>query len=289
MKTGPIQSPGHSEVLVKIHAVSLQLRDIMIAHDLYPVKLKENIIPGSDMAGEVVQSATIASFFMEYFFGDHSDETFLSALGGPVDGVLTEYRLFPAHSLAHFPAHLTYEDASTLPCVFVEPCAALTTYNALRGPAHLKGDDTVLVQGTGGVSMYDVAKRLGAKYLINYKTPPDWGKRGVNHIVEVGGNGFLLKSAQCIRYSGWIRNIGVVAEDDNITLLAQQLVVRAATLCAVAVGPRSMLGDMNRLISAIQLKPIVDKVFPFKELLEAYKYFAGQMHIGKFVVRVSAL
>ncbi|EMD34915.1 hypothetical protein CERSUDRAFT_66784 [Gelatoporia subvermispora B] len=241
----------------------------MIPIELYPVKLKDNVIPGSDMAGEVIAigkfksvkgfkvgDRVITSFFMDYFHGDHNDNTFMSALGGPVDGVLTEYRLFSAHCLVHFPEHLTYEEASTL------PCAVLTAYSALMGPVHVKGGDTILVQGTGGVSIFALqfAVATGATVTTTSSADHKLGTngRGVDHIVEVGGNGTLLKSAKCIRYGGWIHNI-----------------------CVLGGCFFYQVGIVNRFITAIELKPVVDKVFNIEEVLDAHKYLDRQKHIGK--------
>ncbi|KAH9946712.1 hypothetical protein B0H21DRAFT_693184 [Amylocystis lapponica] len=246
LEENPVRMRKSSEVLVKVHAVSLQFRDLLINRGLYPMALKENVVVCSDMAGEIlgigddvkgwnIGDRICSNFAIEHLSGNISTKTFHSALGGPIDGVLTEYKLVPAHSLVRIPAHLSYEEASTL------PCAALTAYSALFGPVPVKGGDTVLIQGTGGVSIFalqfavacgatvivtsssdvklQVASQLGAKHLINYMTTPDWEQevlrltdgRGVDHIIEVGGAGTLAKSVTAVAYGGWISVIGVVA------------------------------------------------------------------------------
>ncbi|KAH9924506.1 chaperonin 10-like protein [Fomitopsis serialis] len=198
-----IHPPRSTEVLVKVHAVSLQFRDLVVAKGQYALGQKDNVVPGSDMAGEIlavgddvkdwaVGDKICANFSVDHIFGDASQQTILSGLGGPIDGVLTEYKILPAHSLVRIPDGWSYIEASTL------PCAAVTAYNALLGANPLKGGDIVLVLGTGGVSIFGlqiavasgatviatsssdnklaVAKKLGAKHVVNYKKTPDWEK-----------------------------------------------------------------------------------------------------------------
>nr|VWP01692.1 RNA pyrophosphohydrolase (EC ((Di)nucleoside polyphosphate hydrolase) [Ganoderma boninense] len=203
LQEGPIPPLKSNEVLLKVHAVSLQYRDLVVARGQYSFgPKKEDVVPGSDMAGEIVAvgedvagwqvgDRAMPNFSLSHVFGEASDEGWQTALGAPIDGVLTEYKVIPAHALVHVPAHMSYEEASTL------PCAAVTAYNALLGGGRkLKGGDTVLIQGTGGVSIFglqlavasgatvivtsssdkklEIAKKLGAKHLINYKTTPNW-------------------------------------------------------------------------------------------------------------------
>ncbi|OBZ74936.1 hypothetical protein A0H81_05513 [Grifola frondosa] len=324
----PVVSPSASEVLVKVHAVSLQYRDLLIAKGLYTLGLKEDLVPCSDMAGEVVAigdavkgfkigDRVCANFFLDLVYGDADEHAKRTALGGAVDGVLIEYRVFPAHddsplqSLVHIPEYLTYEEASTL------PCAGLTAYNALMGPVPLKGGDVVLVQGTGGVSMFGlqfavacgatviatsssdrklkVAQKLGAKHVINYKTTPDWDEEvlkltnglGADHIIEVGGPGTLPQSVNCVRYGKWIHDIGFVAGAGDVSCLPHELLKKNAILRGIAVGSRTQFEDMNRLLIATGLHPVIDKVFTFEQALEAYDYLDSQQHVGKVVIKVS--
>ncbi|KAF9256863.1 GroES-like protein, partial [Marasmius fiardii PR-910] len=212
-----------SEVLVKVHAVSLNYRDLMITRGSYVTSYQDGLIPCSDMAGEVlavggditdwkIGDRVCANFCPEHLCGDLTEKSRDSQLGsGEVDGVLTKYKIFKEHSLVAIPEHLSYEEASTL------PCAAVTAYNALIAPVPVKAGDTVLVLGTGGVSIFalqfavvsgatvivtsssddklELAKKLGAHHLINYKRTPDWDQevlkitdnRGVDYTLEVGG------------------------------------------------------------------------------------------------------
>ncbi|KAH9894769.1 NAD-P-binding protein [Cubamyces lactineus] len=318
----PIPQLESTEVLVKVHAVSLQYRDLIVAKSQYPMPQKENVVPCSDMAGEIIAlgaevkgwsigDRVSSNFATAHIFGDATDEVKATSLGAPVDGVLTEYKVLPAHALVRVPEHLNYEEASTL------PCAALTAYNALMGPKPLKGGDTVLVQGTGGVSIFglqlavasgatviatsssdaklEVAKKLGAAHIINYTKVPDWDQevlkitngRGVDHIIEVGGPGTLMKSVNAIRCGGSIGVLGFVAGLADISMLPVQVIVKTIVLHGILVGSRAQFEDMNRLISAVKLKPVVDKVFSFEEAREAYEYQASQKHVGKVVIKVS--
>ncbi|KAF9815574.1 hypothetical protein IEO21_04495 [Rhodonia placenta] len=325
--TSPINA---SEVLVKVHAVSLQshsarqYRDLLVSRGQYPLGQKDNVIPCSDMAGEIVAvgndvkgwkigDRVCSNFAVDHIFGDVTDEIKLTGLGGPIDGVLTEYKTLPAHSLVLIPENLSYEEASTL------PCAALTAYNALSGPIPLKGGDYLLVQGTGGVSIFGlqlaiasgasvivtsssdeklkIAKKLGAKHLINYKKTPDWEKevlkitngRGVDHVIEVGGAATIKKSIASVRYGGSVHVVGHIAPDGSVDLvhLPIALLIRTANLRGILIGSRTQFEDMNRLITANGIKPLVDKVFKFEEAREAYKYLESQKHVGKVVIKVS--
>ncbi|EIW56493.1 NAD-P-binding protein [Trametes versicolor FP-101664 SS1] len=322
LTSSPIPALKATEVLVKVHAVSLQYRDLVVAKGTYPLGQKDNLVPGSDLAGEVVAVGAEAAgwavgdrvasnFATDHIFGEATAETKETGLGAPIDGVLTEYKVLPAHALVRIPEHLSYEEASTL------PCAAVTAYNALLGPNPLKGGDVVLVQGTGGVSIFGlqlavasgatvivtsssdeklkIAKSLGATHIINYKTTPNWDEealkitngRGVDHILEVGGPGTIIKSANAIRYGGTISIIGFIAGQADVSTLPLKILGKAAVVRGILVGSRTQFEDMNRLITAVQLKPVVDKVFAFEELRKAYEYQESQQHVGKVVVKVS--
>ncbi|KAK0224338.1 chaperonin 10-like protein [Armillaria fumosa] len=222
LQTTPLPALRSTSVLVKVHAVSLQYRDLLVAWGQYRLSnIQDNLVPCSDMAGEVIATGSevtrwkvgdrvCANFSTDHLDGDVTKEILDTSLGGGQHGVLTEYRAFPDYSLVKIPEHLSYEEASTL------PCAALTAYNALLGPKPVKAGDTVLVLGTGGVSIFGlqlavasgatviatsssdaklaIAKKFGAAHIINYNTTPDWDKevlrltegRGVDHILEEG-------------------------------------------------------------------------------------------------------
>ncbi|KAI0365042.1 NAD-P-binding protein [Pilatotrama ljubarskyi] len=309
-----------TEALVKVHAVSLQYRDLLVAKGEYPLGQKENPVPCSDMAGEVVAlgndvkswkagDRVCANFATDHVFGDLTKEIQMTSMGAPADGVLTEYKIVPAHALVGIPDHLSYEEASTL------PCAALTAYSALRGPIPLKGGDTILVQGTGGVSIFalqfavasgaigiatsssdeklEVAKRLGAAYMINYKKTPDWdvmkitNGRGVDYIVEVGGPGTIMKSVNAVRYGGTVSVIGHIEMEADVSDLPLKVLGRAIILRGILIGSRQEFENMNRFVAAAELHPVVDKVFSFEDARMAYEYQQSQQHVGKVVIKVS--
>jgi len=322
---GTVPTPAGNDVLVKIRAVSLNFRDIVAAQGLYP-GAKENPVPCSDASGEVIAvgdratkwkvgDRVVANFCTSHLYGDIDQEIQSHSMGANSDGVLTEYRIFPAEALIHMPKHLSFEQAATL------PCAAVTAWNAFNGPVPLKGGDFVLVQGTGGVSVFaiqfahaigatviatsssneklEISKKLGADYLINYREKPDWeqevlkitGGKGVDHVIEVGGAGTLAKSIAAVRYAGWIHNIGILASvDDGLTpyALTGAMLFRAVILRSIWVGSVSQFEDMNRLINSHKILPVVDKVFEFTEAKEAYQYLQSQQHVGKVVIRVSS-
>ncbi|EMD34894.1 hypothetical protein CERSUDRAFT_85661 [Gelatoporia subvermispora B] len=325
LQDASVPTPGANEVLVKIHAASLNFRDLAVAKGRYALGLKSDLVPLSDMAGEVISVGVdvhkfapgvrvTANFFPDHVFGETSKAKRDKALGGSVDGVLREYAVFAEHSLVEIPEHLSYEEAATL------PCAAVTAYSALLGPVPIKGGDTVLVLGTGGVSIFalqiavasgatviatsssdeklQIAKKLGAKHLINYNTTPEWDEEvlnitkgeGVDHVIEIGGAGTMLRSVNAARYAGWIHDIGLVAPVEpgtNPSALPLAVLRKSVCLRGISVGSRTQFEALNRLISASGLRPVVDRVFAFEDARAAYEYLDSQKHVGKVVIKVS--
>ena len=315
-----IPQPQRGEVLVHMHAASLNYRDLMIiegraARGAPP----ENLIPLSDGAGKVVAVGPdvtrvkvgdrVAGTFMQtWIAGPIGVEDGASALGGSIDGVLAEYRLFDQNGLVLLPEHLTYEQGATL------PCAGVTAWNALFGGQVMTPGETVLVLGTGGVSVFAlqfavtaglrviatsshdeklaVMKRLGAAEGVNYRTHPEWQDQvlaltdglGVSRVVEVGGSGTLARSIVATRMGGEIGMIGALTlgGEINPTMAMRKLL----TLRGIYVGSRQMFEAMNRAITAHRIDPVIDKVFPFEEAAEAYRHLKGQGHLGKVVIRI---
>jgi NADPH:quinone reductase-like Zn-dependent oxidoreductase len=320
----PVQPPKANDVLVKVHAVSLQYRDLSITTGTYPVG-KPGVTPCSDMSGEVIAigetvkhwklgDRVCANFSTDHLYGDTNEEIIETSMGGQSQGVLTQYRTFPSHSLVHIPPHLSYEEASTL------PCAALTAYNALNGPNPIKAGDTVLVQGTGGVSMFAlqfsvacgatviatsssddklaIAKKLGATYLINYKKTPAWDEEvlkitngaGVDIVVEVGGSGTLPRSINSARIGGQVSIIGFLTGDAQPgSDFVMPIFSKAISIRGIYIGSVAQFKAMNRLITANpdKTKPVVNKVFPFDEAVQAYALLESQKHVGKVVIKVA--
>ncbi|KIY67741.1 alcohol dehydrogenase superfamily protein [Cylindrobasidium torrendii FP15055 ss-10] len=325
-RTVPVPTPKSSEVLVKIHAVSLQHRDLSIAKGAYPPStLPADLIPGSDMAGEIVGlgddilngpfklgDRVCANFSTSYLSGDPEDDFWQYAQGGNSHGVLTDYKTYKPEALVSIPAHLSYEEASTL------PCAAVTAYNGLTGGRRpLKAGDTVLVMGTGGVSIFGLqfavasgatvivtsssdaklayAKKLGATHGINYTTTPAWedevlaltSGKGVDHILEVTG-GSIIQSLKAVKMAGQISIIGALASGAGENIL-RSVIRKGAILRGITVGSVEKFKDMNRLIEANpeKTRPVVDKVFGFDQVIEAFDYLQSQKHVGKVVVSLS--
>ncbi len=314
----PDPVPGPAQVLVKIGAASLNYRDWLMVQGKYNPRQKLPLIPCSDGAGEVVVvgaavtklkpgDRVMGCFSQGWIGGPPNREKISSALGGPLDGMLTELAVFPEDGVAITPAHLSHVEAATL------PCAATTAWNALIEQGQIKPSDVVLVQGTGGVSIFALqfakltgarvivtsssdaklerARALGADETINYKSEPDWAKRareltagvGVDHVVEVGGAGTLAQSLKAVRIGGTISVIGVLAgnasELNVIPILMQNL-----RLQGVIVGSKEIFENMNRAIEQNQLKPVIDRVFHFEEAPAAFEYLASGSHFGKVVV-----
>ncbi len=321
IKEEGVTTPGKGQVLVKLHAASLNYRDLAVATGKYMMSaLPPDLVPLSDGAGEVVEIGEgvtrvragdrVAGIFMQgWLGGDIEPEHGATALGGAIDGVLAEYRVFDEQGLVHLPPHLSYEQGATL------PCAAVTAWNALYGLKPLLPGQTVLVLGTGGVSIFALqfalaagahvivtsssdeklvrAAALGASDGINYKATPDWsaevpkltGGRGVDHVVEVGGPGTLQQSIASARLGGVVSLIGVLTRGqiDPLPILGGGVIVRG-----IFVGSRSMFEDMNRAIALHRLEPVVDRVFGFEEAQEAYRALKSAAHVGKLVIGINA-
>ncbi len=309
--------PMHGQVLVKIKAVALNYRDLMVVKGLYNPKMNFPLVPCSDGAGEVIEvgegvtrvkpgDRVAGIFFQSWISGELNENKAKSALGGAIDGVLADHVLFHEDGLVHIPEHLSYDEAATL------PCAAVTAWNGLITSGGLKPGDTVLVMGTGGVSIFALqfakfvgakvvatsssdeklerVKQLGASDCINYKSVPDWdkkvfeltGRRGVDHVVEVGGAGTLAKSLRAARTGGHISLIGVLSGAGEANPLPA--VMKNIRIQGIYVGSRDMFEAMNSAISLHKLHPVIDRIFPFEEGREALSYMESGAHFGKVVI-----
>jgi NADPH:quinone reductase-like Zn-dependent oxidoreductase len=312
----------YGKVRVKLFAAALNFRDLLVTKGLYNPRLKTPLgnIPMSDGAGEVLEvgegvsrfkvgDRVVASFMPDWLSGEVTEESAKSALGGSVDGVLTTARLFDEKALLPIPAHLSYEEAATL------PCAAVTAWHGLFVSAALKPGETVLLLGTGGVSIFALqfakmtgartiitsssdeklerAKELGADDLINYRKQPDWekavleltGKRGVDHVIEVGGNGTLGKSMRAVRMGGHIALIGVLAGAENVD--TRPLLMKNVRLDGIFVGSKEMFEAMNKAIVVAKLHPVIDSTFAFADALKAFSYLESGAHFGKIVIKIA--
>ena len=310
---------GRGQVLVRMRAASLNFRDLAVATGKYMMSaLPPDLVPLSDGAGEVIEIGDgvtrvkagdrVAPIFMQSWLGGEMEPADgQTALGGATRGVLAEYGVFDEAGLVHIPAHLSFEQAATL------PCAAVTAWNALYGLHPLQPGQSVLILGTGGVSVFALqfahaagarviatsssdaklerAHALGASDGINYKTHPEWqdevkrltGGRGVDHVVEVGGPGTLARSLGAVRHGGTVTLIGVLTRGtlDPLAIFGSGAIVRP-----IYVGSRQMFEAMNRAIALHRIEPVIDRVFAFDEAREAYGYLKGATHVGKVVIRI---
>lgn len=319
-----VPKPKRGQVLVKIHATSLNYRDLMVVKGFYPPPYASGgLIPVSDGAGEVVEvgedvtdfkvgDRVCGTFHQKWTDGAAQKEYLTETLGGSVQGVLAQYRAFDQTGVIKFPSFLSYEEASTL------PCAALTAWNALahNGTQAIGPDQTVLILGTGGVSIFGIqfaaaagarvivtsssdeklekARSLGATDFINYSKNPNWeekvleltGGKGVDHVIEVGGSGTLPRSIKSARVGGQVHMIGVLTQNDSSVDIGPLLLFGAITVRGLLVGSRAMFESMNKAIDHNKIHPVIDKVFEFDQAQEAYKYLESQKHVGKIVIRV---
>ena len=314
----PEPEPGPGEVVVGVRACSLNYRDLQVVRGQYGPNIPLPLVPFSDGAGEVVavgegvtrfaEGDRVAGIFMQgWISGEVTPDAAATALGGAMDGMLSEKVVLSEEGLVHVPEHLSFEEASTL------PCAAVTAWNGLVEKGGLKAGDTVLVQGTGGVSIFALqfAKMFGARAIatsssdekleralslgasegINYKTTPEWdertleltGGRGVDHVVEVGGPDTLNGSLSAVRMGGGIYMIGVltgIRGEVNTALILRKTI----RVQGIYVGSRAMFEAMNRAISLNEMRPVIDRTFSFEEAPDALRHMESAAHFGKIVV-----
>ena len=302
-----------------MRAASLNYRDLNIAKGS-PARgpLPTNLIPLSDGAGEVVAVGPevtrfqagdrVAGMFMQAWLGGDMEAYHVdSSRGGSIDGVLAEYVVFEQDGLVRLPDHLSYEEGATL------PCAGVTAWNALYAGRPLRAGETVLILGTGGVSIFalQLARAAGARVIatsssdaklaqaaalgatdgINYRAFPEWqikvqeltNGRGVDHVVEVGGAGTLARSVEAARIGGQVHLIGVLTggEINPTPILRRNIQLRG-----IYVGSRQMFDAMNQSIALNGIRPVIDRVFAFEDAKDAYRHLKGQTHVGKVVIRI---
>lgn len=312
-------TPGPYQVLLKMKACSLNYRDLLVAKGGYGAPPPAGRIPLSDGVGEVIEVGSgvtrvkvgdrVCGIFMQGWLGGRIPiEAPVTALGGAIDGMLAEYVVLSEQGVVKVPAHLSDDEAASL------PCAAVTAWNALVCQGEMKAGDTIVCLGTGGVSMIAlafakmfganaivtsssdeklaIAKSLGADEVINYKATPDWDKaviertggRGADIVVEVGGSGTLSKSINSARLGGTVAMIGVIAgtsgEINTAAILRRQIRVQG-----IYVGSREMFEDMNRAIDTNKMRPSVSRSFGFEEAGAAYRHLESAQHTGKVTIR----
>lgn len=314
----PAPVPGPGEVVVRVRAASLNYRDLLVILGTYG-KVTLPLTPLSDGAGEVHAvgpgvsrwkpgDRVAATFFPDWIGGEVTPERTRAARGaGSTTGVLAQFVSVPEAGLVRIPAHLTDAEAATL------PCAALTAWNALVGQGPVHAGESVVVLGTGGVSLFALqfavlhgarvfvtsssddklrrARELGADAGVNYRTTPQWeesvlewtGGRGADHVIEVGGAGTFSRSLKATRAGGHVALIGVLAGLAT-ELRVTDILMRSLRVQGVFVGSRDLFEEMNRAIELHALRPVVDRIVPLAEIRQAYEYLQSGQHFGKVVV-----
>jgi NADPH:quinone reductase-like Zn-dependent oxidoreductase len=317
----PTPEPEAGEVLVKVRAISFNYRDLMVVKGLYNPKLKLPRVPVSDGAGEVVavgEGVTtwkagdrVAAIFMQNWIdGPPNADKSRGALGGDIDGMLAEFVVLKASGLVAIPEHLSFQEAATL------PCAAVTAWNALS-VGNLKPGNTVLIQGTGGVSIFalQLARLKGARVLgisssydklerayalgldggLNYKESPEWdrwamdetGGQGVDLVVEVAGAATLPRSLRALRIGGTIAQVGVLAgNSDAGPIPYASMLHKQVRLQGIYVGSRKDFEDLNKAISLTQLRPVGEN-FHWSQAREVLARMEEGSHFGKLVLTVA--
>jgi len=310
--------PGKGELLVAVRASSINYRDLSTIEDPVARGIKYPLIPNSDGAGEVISVGASVTrfktgdrvagcFFQNWTDGRVTAAAMASAMGGAIDGMLAEEVILSEAGAVPVPAHMSYQEAATL------PCAGLTAWNCLVEQGGLKAGNTALFLGTGGASIAGLqiakmmgaraiitsssdeklerARGLGADELINYREIPDWDTRvleltdgnGVDVTIETGGGGTLEKTIEATRIGGTISLIGVLTDG---TINPTSIMRKSIRMQGVYVGNRRMFEDMNAALTVNRVHPVIDQVFDFEDARSAYHAMRGAGHFGKLVVKI---
>jgi NADPH:quinone reductase-like Zn-dependent oxidoreductase len=315
----PEPLPGPGQVLVRVHAVSLNYRDLLVVKGLSRWKSPAGRIPVSDGAGEVVAIGSEVSrikvgdrvagiFQQDWLSGEATPDKVQAPLGShALDGMLVQYRALSQQGVVRIPDHLSYEEAATL------PIAAVTAWNALFHTNKLKRGETVVIQGTGGVSVFALqfasllkaraivtsssddklfrARRLGAWETINYRTTPEWHKRvldltdgrGTDHVVDVGGADNLNQSLEAVRLGGTVSLVGFLS-GLQARINTAAIVSRNVRVLGIQVGSRDLFDEMNCAMASASLRPVVDRLFPFEQARDALRFLDRGAHFGKVCI-----
>ena len=320
LEQAPVPKPADREVLVRVRAASLNRRDVYVLNGQYPMPPRPTVVPLSDGAGEVVSVGTgvtrfttgdrvAAIFFQRWLEGRPDAQTPSSALGGQLDGMLSEYVCLSEEGLVGIPDGYSYEEAATL------PCAAVTAWNGLVTRGRMHPGDNVLILGTGGVSIFGLqiaaaagahaivtsssddklehAKALGAAATINYANTPKWseavrgatGGVGVHQVLEVGGAGTLAQSIASLAPGGHLALIGGLSGFGG-DIPAMALLHNNATASGIYVGSRANFEAMNAFIEKNRIRPVIDRVYELDEASAAYQRIEAGRHFGKVVVKL---
>lgn len=314
----PTPAPGPGEILIAVRAISLNFRDLLMVKGLYNPKMRLPRIPCSDGAGQVVEVGPgvtawkpgdrVCGIFMQNWLdGPLTAERAKGALGGDIDGVLADFVVLKEHGVVQIPEHLSFQEAATL------PCAAVTAWNALSC-GNVKPGTTVLIQGTGGVSIFalqfgrlrgarvigisssneklDRAGKMGLDAGLNYRENPEWERwaldqtdgQGVDLVVEVGGSGTLPRSLRALRYQGTVAQVGVLSGGAE-PLPIPSILHKMARIHGIYVGSRQDFVEMNRAVSLAQLRPVGEE-FHWTQAREVLEKMDEGSHFGKLVLTV---
>jgi NADPH:quinone reductase-like Zn-dependent oxidoreductase len=312
----PVPKPSLREVLVRVHARSLNYRDILILRKQYPLPAAQGVVPISDGAGEVVAvgegvsrvaigDRVAGTYFPRWEDGRLEPEMGMEQFGCTRGGMLAEFVAMDEQSLVKIPPGLSYQEASTL------PCAGVTAWSALTGPRRILPGEIVLTIGSGGVALFalqfaklfgartiaitssshkvEILEKLGADEVVDYKRNADWdrlvrtltGGRGVDYVVETGTVETLAKSLSICAWNGEVALVLASPTGGSIDIAAFRGLVTARR---VFVGSRASFEAMNRAITTHNLRPVIDRVFPFGEARAAYKHFEARQQVGKVVI-----
>ncbi|KAL4949865.1 zinc-type alcohol dehydrogenase-like protein [Aspergillus filifer] len=321
LREEPLPTPGRHEVLIKVHAVSLNYRDAAFLSGEYPAGSKSDVIPVSDGAGEVVEigkdvtrvrkgDRVAVSCAADWIGGPFIPEYLSSAVGFGIDGMLAEYVVFYEDALVVLPDYLSYVEAASL------PCAAVTAWTALNKIEPLQPGQTVLIQGTGGVSLFSLQfakmygarvlaitssdekaarlRELGAEAVVNYSTSPDWDReilaltngKGVDKAIDIAGEKTVVKSAASTKKTGVVVLIGFASGFAG-GIPPIDILVRSLTVAGSTVGSRLDFEAMLKAMDSHQIRPVIDRVYPFMEYQEAFRKLKGGQHVGKVVIEVA--
>ena len=319
----PLVPLRHHEIRVRVRAASLNHRDLLVARGQLSGRVSHirlPLVPLSDCAGEVIEVGPAVNRFQlgdrvccaqmpDWTAGPYRPEKAQSALGAAVDGVLAKYFSGHQRGFVRIPDALSFEEAATL------PTAALTAWNALFEVGDVKPGETVLVQGSGGVSTFALQfalaagarvfaitgshakverlRRLGAEHVIRYECEPEWsrwilevtGGAGVNHVVETGGGGTIDESIKAASIGGSISLVGLLTGTggrlDMLPILAKTLRIQG-----VIVGSVEMFERMIGMIDHLGIRPVIDEAFDMQDIAAALEYLKSGQHLGKVIVKV---
>ena len=314
-------APQRGEVLVRVHAVALNYRDLSVVLGNYVWTAKPGLVPCSDAAGVIVEvgegvaswkagDRVVSTFHPRWYGGDLHASAGQEVYGSAQDGWLTEYKVVSQEAIVALPDALSFEQSATL------PCAAVTAWTALAGPRPIRAGDVVLTLGTGGVSIFAVqlAKALGARVIattstkekgvrlralgadavLNYREIADWGQyvkreltggRGVDRVVEVAGPATINESLNAVRRGGEVVLIGFLSSD-NPGIDYFHLKGSGASVRSIGVGDRPALIELIRVVTQHRIAPVIDEVFPFPAARDAFARLHAAEHVGKIVIRV---